>query len=250
MAALLDIETVVYDDRPLFANPERFPTAAKTICDSFESIAQNLSLKNSDLVVIATRGHKHDLECLDFVFQSPPPFYTGMIGSRRRVAVVLKLLADRGFDRDRLANLKTPIGLDINSVTPAEIALSIISEIVMVRRRSFIERGFGSLEVLPDMTLIQYLSSNTGEDCALITVTRTSGSTPRKAGAKMAVISDGRLVGSIGGGCAEAEVITIARQQILGTGEHIFYTIDLTDKAEDDGMVCGGSMEVLIEDLQ
>jgi xanthine dehydrogenase accessory factor len=64
----------------------------------------------------------------------------------------------------------------------------------------------------------------------------------------MAALFDGRTVGSIGGGCAEAEVLTEARA-LIGTGGQKFTTVDLTDKAEEDGMVCGGRMEVLIEDL-
>jgi xanthine dehydrogenase accessory factor len=249
MATLLELETIVYDDRPFFSNPARFPTACRTICESFESIHQKLVLKNSNLVVIATRGHKHDLECLDFVLRSPEPFYTGMIGSKRRVATVMKLLQDRGFKTERLDKLFSPIGLDIGAVTPAEIAVSILSEIVKVRRRTYQKNGWGNLEIFTDMALIEFLASDPAHGCALITVTQTSGSTPRKAGAKMIAIFDGRTIGSIGGGCAEAEVVRAARE-IIGCGGYRFVTIDLTDKADEDGMVCGGHMEALIEDLR
>jgi xanthine dehydrogenase accessory factor len=74
-------------------------------------------------------------------------------------------------------------------------------------------------------------------------------STSRKTGAKMAVFFDNRTIGTIGGGCAEAEIMGKARL-LIGTGAYALESIDLTDKAEDDGMVCGGRMEVLLEDLE
>jgi xanthine dehydrogenase accessory factor len=100
------------------------------------------------------------------------------------------------------------------------------------------------------MDLMAWLAAepSTEGGAALVTVTFTTGSTPRKAGAKMAVLFDGRTVGSVGGGCAEAGLITAARE-IMGTGGHLEIGVDLTDSAEEDGMVCGGRMEALIEDL-
>jgi xanthine dehydrogenase accessory factor len=82
----------------------------------------------------------------------------------------------------------------------------------------------------------------------MITVVSASGSTPRRPGAKMAALLDGRTIGSVGGGCAEASVIEAARQ--MGPGAPpAFLMVDMGDTAEDDGMVCGGRMEVLIEPL-
>ncbi|MDR1546263.1 MAG: XdhC family protein [Deltaproteobacteria bacterium] len=249
LAATLGYRTVIYDDRPTFSNPFRFPQAAATICDSFEAIGRHVELRPGDLAVIVTRGHRHDLECLDFVMAGPEPFYVGLIGSRRRIAVIRKGLAARGLDLGRLERLHAPIGLDIGAVTPEEIALAIMAEIVQVKRASERERGLGRQEIYADLELTAWLAQPPpAEGAALITVTATSGSTPRKAGAKMAALFDGRAVGSIGGGCAEAGALAAARE-IIGSGRHEIKTVDLTDSAEEDGMVCGGRMELLLEDL-
>ena len=98
-----------------------------------------------------------------------------------------------------------------------------------------------------DLEVIRHLAEDES-DKAVVTVLATSGSTPRRAGAKMTVDRLGRIVGSIGGGCSEGAVIRDA-VSIIGTGRYQTKTIDMTgDVAEDEGMVCGGIMEVLIED--
>ncbi|MDR3204176.1 MAG: XdhC family protein [Deltaproteobacteria bacterium] len=248
LAPLLEYELHVYDDRPSFANPARFPMAAKTYCEPFDQLGANIVLRSSDYVVIVTRGHKHDEDCLEYALCGEEPSYLGMIGSKRRIAIVKKLLSDKGLSSERLEKLKAPIGVEIGAVTPAEIAISIAAQLVQVRRSAEKTRGLGDLEVFPDIDLIKYIASPHQEGAALVTVVATSGSTPRKAGAKMVTIFDGRTVGSIGGGCAEAEILTEARQ-LIGTGAQKISTIDMTDKAEEDGMVCGGHMTALIEDL-
>ena len=89
-----------------------------------------------------------------------------------------------------------------------------------------------------------------GEPAALVTVIATEGSTPQKAGAKMVVHADGRIVGTIGGGCVEAEMIRRARQAV-GTRRSELAAYDLTpDQAGEDGLVCGGRMQVFIEPIE
>jgi xanthine dehydrogenase accessory factor len=248
MAAMMDFELIIYDDRPSFSSPARFPMADRAICDSFESIGANLAFTERDYVVIVTRGHRHDEDCLKTVLDGPEPFYTGMVGSRRRVAIVKKRLAAEGRDPGRLERLDSPIGLAIGAITPAELAISILGGIVQKRRENQRRPGHVVLEAFADMDLLRFLSGPRPEDLALVTVVTSSGSTPRRAGAKMAVHFDGRIVGSIGGGCSEAAVITKARA-IASSGGYELAAVDLTDSAEEDGMVCGGSMEVLIERL-
>jgi xanthine dehydrogenase accessory factor len=82
---------------------------------------------------------------------------------------------------------------------------------------------------------------------ALVTVVKTRGSTPQRAGAKMLILASGEIVGTVGGGCVEAEVWLAARE-VLTVGEPKFLTINLTaDKAADSGMICGGAMDMFIE---
>jgi xanthine dehydrogenase accessory factor len=249
MAAMMDFELIIYDDRPAFSSPSRFPMADQVICDSFEAIGQNLVFNEKDYVVIVTRGHRHDEDCLKYVLSGQEPHYTGMIGSKRRVAIVKKLLLNDGFDPQKLERLDSPIGLHIGAVTPPEIAVSILGKITQVRREKVNRNNQETMEVFADLTLLKFLAQPKTEALALATVVSTKGSTPRRAGAKMAIHFDGRTVGSIGGGCSEADVITKART-IIETGGYEIIKVDMTDSAEEDGMVCGGTMRVLVERLE
>jgi xanthine dehydrogenase accessory factor len=133
MGTLLDFRVVVIDDRPTFARKERFPTAHQVIAGGFEKSLQNFPIDGNTYIVIITRGHRHDLECLRQVLDSPAA-YIGMIGSRRRVRGVFRLLEEEGYSLEKIARLHAPIGLDIGAQTPAEIALAIMGEIIKVRR--------------------------------------------------------------------------------------------------------------------
>jgi xanthine dehydrogenase accessory factor len=251
VASMLRFDVTVYDDRPNFANRERFPDAGEVICDSFSRVAELVSIRPSDYVVIVTRGHKHDEDCLRAILPGTAPYYTGMIGSRRRTAIVRQQMKEEGFDPDRIDALHSPIGLAIGAVTPEEIVISIMAEVVKERRMKFSWADGGSAvsrggESDTDMELLECLVRDDGEDCAIITVVSAEGSTPRSAGAKMIARLDGSSVGTIGGGCAEAEILRTARE-IIKEGGWKFQTVDMTDSADENGMVCGGRMTVLIE---
>ena len=254
MASMLKFDVVVYDDRPSFANRERFPDAREVICDSFEHVARKAEMRPSDYVVIITRGHKHDEDCLRAVLAGTSPYYAGMIGSRRRVAIVKKQMKDEGFDAERVDALHSPIGLAIGAVTPEEIAVSIMAEVIKERRMKFSWGDGGSASSRiggseADMELIGWLARADGEEGALVTVISAEGSTPREAGAKMIVRAAGGTIGSIGGGCAEADVTRDALG-IARNGGAAFKTVDMTDSADENGMVCGGKMTLLIERIE
>lgn len=122
----------VLDDRPDFASAARFP-GCEVIADGFTAALRAMTLGPSAYAAIITRGHEHDAECLAEILLKKTA-YTGLIGSRRRVAFVLDLLARKGIPRARLDEVFTPIGLPIGSESPEEIALSIAAELVCVRR--------------------------------------------------------------------------------------------------------------------
>lgn len=130
---LVGFSVEVVDDRPEFANPERFPEADRVTCGRFEEVLADYPIDANTYVVCVTRGHRHDEISLRMVAASPAA-YVGMIGSRRRVGAVLQHLVEDGVSRKAVERVHTPIGLDIGAETPAEIAVSIIAEIVMVRR--------------------------------------------------------------------------------------------------------------------
>jgi xanthine dehydrogenase accessory factor len=248
MGALLDFQVVVFDDRPVFANAARFPEAHTVICDSFATVMERLRIRETDYVVIVTRGHQHDTLCLRGVLRGEIPYYIGMIGSGRRVAIVRRQLLEEGFPAEEIARVHAPIGLPIGAVTPQEIAISILSEVVREKRKG---AGASDAQALVsfDTDLVDWLANAEHEADALVTVVSTQGSTPREAGARMAVSYAGGMAGSIGGGCAEANVVRDARI-VIRNGGYSLNVVDLTDSAEEDGMVCGGTMTILTESLR
>lgn len=135
---ILDFEVIVLDDRASFANRERFPDADQVIAAGFEATLRTLAITRNTFIVLITRGHQHDVESLQEVIDSPAA-YIGMIGSRRRVWAVFKLLHEQGMPVEKLRRIYAPIGLNIGAQTPAEIATSIISEVVKVHRGGGVE---------------------------------------------------------------------------------------------------------------
>jgi xanthine dehydrogenase accessory factor len=130
---LLDQEVIVLDDRPEFANRERFPEADEIMVGPYRETVSRLPIHTDTAIVLVTRGHVHDQACLEEVLDSPAT-YVGMIGSKRRVRTVFQHLVEAGRDPELLRRVHAPVGLDINARTPAEIALSVMAEIVKVRR--------------------------------------------------------------------------------------------------------------------
>jgi xanthine dehydrogenase accessory factor len=135
LGSLLGMAVRVMDDRPDFATPERFPEAAEICRVDFTDPFAKAPLHPWSHVLLVTRGHRYDFECLRRVLQHDPlPGYIGMIGSRRRVRATLSALLEEGFSRDLLSQVRAPIGLDIGGETPAEIAVSVGAEIVQLWR--------------------------------------------------------------------------------------------------------------------
>ncbi len=143
MGAMLGFKVVVLDDRPAFASEERFPDASRVIAAPFGQTLAEYPFDSQTYVVLMTRGHAHDLECLVEVIDKPLA-YLGMIGSRRRVRGVLDAIKGQGHGEELVARVFAPIGLDIGALTPEEIALSVMAEVVKARRggtgRSLSER--------------------------------------------------------------------------------------------------------------
>ena len=234
----------VVDDRPSFANSERFPKARQILCESFERCFDKLHITSNDYVAVVTRGHRYDMYCLRALLSGTEPAYMGMMGSKRRVAGVRELLISEGYRKEAIDQIHMPIGLSIGALSPAEIAVSILSEMVQNRRN--IVSAFEAPTADTDFRVLEKLAEESGS-YAVATVLSTKGSTPRQSGAKMIIYPEGRIYGSIGGGCAEAQVIREALKYI-GTGRFTVMTVDMTkDVSEEDVMVCGGVMDVLIE---
>ena len=133
LADFLDFHVAVIDDREDFANAERLPEADEVICDDYEAALDRFDIGANTAIVMVTRGHKQDELALRHCLGRGAG-YVGMIGSKRRTATVLAHLAEEGFDPGDLAQVRTPIGLDIGAETPEEIAISIMAEVIQLRR--------------------------------------------------------------------------------------------------------------------
>lgn len=136
LAALIGYRVTLIDDRAEFVTRESFPDEAiePVRAESWsETLRDALGNGRGVSIAIVTRGHKEDEECLRAVL-SIAADYIGLIGSKRRTTFVLEKLRAEGFAEDQLQRVRAPIGLDIGAVSPEEVALAILAEVVAVRR--------------------------------------------------------------------------------------------------------------------
>jgi xanthine dehydrogenase accessory factor len=140
----------IVDDREKFANRERFPDAADVIVDDIPSWLQRTTLPTSTYVVVVTRGHRHDLDALRAL--APRSLrYLGLIGSRAKVKRIYDVLVEEGLRTEQLEQVHAPIGLDIGAVTPQEIAVAIVAELIAVRRGKSDAVAGASLRWMPKL---------------------------------------------------------------------------------------------------
>ena len=132
-AAAAGFRVVLLDDRPEFADAAHFPPEMTVVSGAVEEVLDRFPIAAADAVVIATRGHRQDAEILARVAASPAG-YVGLLGSRRKKAVVTKGLAAAGVPRAALRRVHVPVGLAIGAVTPEEIAVSVVAELIAWRR--------------------------------------------------------------------------------------------------------------------
>ncbi|WP_416671958.1 XdhC family protein [Egbenema bharatensis] len=135
LAAQIGFQVAVQDDRPEWANPDRYPQAAYILTEPIHTAIAPLAPQTQLYAALVTRGYTYDLEALTALLQrNHPPIYIGMIGSERRVRQVLQAIEGMGISREKLPSIYAPIGLDIGALTPEEIAVSIAAELILVRR--------------------------------------------------------------------------------------------------------------------
>ncbi len=125
----------VVDDREEYANKENIPDADQVIVHDFGSVFERVPADQTSYIVIATRGHNHDLDALRAALRTRAR-YLGLLGSRRKRALLFKTLAEEGFSEEDIQRIIIPVGLAIGSVTPDEIAVSIMAQIIQKRREN------------------------------------------------------------------------------------------------------------------
>ncbi len=133
IANIAGFGTVVVDDREQFANAERFPEAEEIHAAEYEEAFPKLPVNSSSYLVIVTRGHRDDMRVLRWAVTTPAR-YIAMIGSKRKTIAVVKELEKEGLPREAFERVHAPMGLDIGAITPEEIAVSVVAEMVAVRR--------------------------------------------------------------------------------------------------------------------
>jgi xanthine dehydrogenase accessory factor len=139
LAHEVGFRVTVVDDREKFANAERFPTAEQVIVDDIPTWIGRAAIPPHAYSVIVTRGHTNDLEALRAL--APRELrYLGLIGSRAKVARIFEALRSDAMPEEHLARVHAPIGLDIGAVTPQEIAVSILAELIAVKHGKLLPR--------------------------------------------------------------------------------------------------------------
>ena len=242
MGKMLGFTVTVIEDRPKFADHARAAGADQVLCEPFADGLSKIRGDSDSWFIVVTRGHRYDTECLEAILQKPYA-YVGMMGSRRRVAIVKDQLEAKGVCREALDGVHTPIGLKIGAETPEEIAVSVMAEIIRVKNAGSAKGGYS-----PEL-LDAVLNPEDSREKVLATIITRKGSAPRSVGTKMLIRADGTTVDTIGGGCIESEVIRKALLMMRAENEGFrLCTVDMTaDAAEDEGMVCGGVVEVMLE---
>lgn len=137
-AKLAGFKVKVIDDRPAFANAERFPEADATLVMEFDDVKEAFDFGQDDYLVLVTRGHQHDQQILEQMYDCEAR-YIGMIGSKSKIAKMWKRLESRGIARSYLERIHAPIGLNIGADTPEEIAISIVAELIRERREGKVQ---------------------------------------------------------------------------------------------------------------
>ena len=135
IASLAGFSTVIVDDRSSYANRERFPEADAVHAAEYEEVFPKLSVNAASYLIIVTRGHKDDMRVLRLAAASPAP-YVAMIGSKKKVIEVVRQLEKEGIPAAALRRIHAPMGLDIGAITPEEIAVAVVAEMIAVRRNA------------------------------------------------------------------------------------------------------------------
>ena len=130
----LGFRIVVVDPRPDYNNPERFPDADRLVVRDYQQAFPELHITGDDYIIIYTPGHLQDETCLRLALATEAK-YIGMIGSKKKSLEIKKRLIDEGISKEKIEQTHTPIGIEISAETPAEIAVSILAEIIKVKRQ-------------------------------------------------------------------------------------------------------------------
>ena len=240
---MIGFQTIVLEDRPKFADAARRAGATEVICQPFREGLSQIEGDADTFFVIVTRGHRYDQVCLESIAEKSNA-YIGMIGSKLRIKKVKEAVIEQGADPQVIAHVYTPIGLDIGAETPEEIGVAIMAEIIDVKNKRKSACGYPKELMKAIQSQDEYKKHK-----ILATIVSRRGSAPRGIGTKMLVFPDGSCVGTIGGGCVEADIFQKALFMLRSSdSKSKLCHVDMTGRdAEEEGMVCGGVIDVFLE---
>ena len=230
-AQAVGFEVTVLENRPEVLSEGNFPSGTDLRCGEFDQLLQQGQFGTNTFYAIMTRGHREDWTCLSRILKLPHS-YVGMMGSRKKVAATRQRLEQEGFSQALIGSVHSPIGLAIGAETPAEIAVSVVAELIQCRQALGLQ---APLE--PD-----FIRGLDQFPYAMVTLVDCQGSTPRSPGARMLVFEDGSIRGTIGGGVSEADATQRALES-LKTGKPGLFTYRMDGSADS---ICGGTVQYLI----
>lgn len=233
IAAVLQMKVTVIDEREEVLNRERFTHNEELILESYESFLSKESTFFRPYYIIVTHGHTYDRACLEWCLKSNYT-YLGMIGSKGKVATTFSLLEKEGVSPETLKSVHAPIGLSIGAVTPEEIAISILSEIISVFRDN-------KYSVTLDPLFLERLKNARGISARIV---EKRGSAPRAVGSEIFISESGKVFGTVGGGRVEKETIDEARRMLEKGEKTKLIHYNLSSKG-DLNMICGGDVSML-----
>ncbi|MCR5786030.1 MAG: XdhC family protein [Eubacterium sp.] len=239
LAKMLGFYVLAVDERKEFSKVAKTEGADEAFCREYPEMLREISSDLNTYFVIVTRGHSKDRECLNEILRKPHA-YVGMMGSKSRFKAMKKELVDKGIDKEIAENIHAPIGLNIKSETPEEIAVSVIAEIISVKNRG--DKGQDAEDIITALKI----ADKRKVSCVLASIISKEGSAPRKEGTKMVIFSDEKPVGTIGGGYIEEQVIKTANEMLEKSNEKN-KLIKLSTASEGDDVGCGGRVEVFLD---
>ena len=237
LATTLGYAVTAVEDRETYAEKARKAGAERVLCQPFVEALEQIDGDRETAFVVMTREHAHDVECLRHILKKPRA-YLGAMGSHRRSLEIRRQLAEEGFHSGDIEALHMPIGLSIKARTPEEIAVSVMAELISVMNS--IDAG----EAYPPGLLPALMALEASHAPAVLAIiVEKRGEAPRRPGTKMLVYPDGRALGTVGGGFAEAEILRRAGE-MLEAGRRQGELMRITMKKGT--MHCGGEIEVLL----
>lgn len=232
IATMQGIKIIVVDEREEICTEKRFPKAKRFTSKSYDELLKLQFTENRPYYVIMTHGHSHDNACLRYALDHNYS-YIGMIGSKGKVKATFDDLMKDGYKKEKLDQVHSPIGIKIGAITPEEIAISIMAEIISVYRE--------------DKNLIclspEYLKNVKDNKGVIVRIIGKKGSAPREIGAEM-LVTPSEVFGTIGGGAVELSAIEDARTMLANKSPARCIEYNLSAKG-DLKMICGGDIKVL-----